>query len=57
MKEKLGFYLSVVALIFGCFALLGLIIDEGVAGWLFTTGAIGYLISVMLAVIVEQIIK
>ena len=55
--KKFAFYLSIVALIFGCLAILDLIVGEGVTGWLFTIGAIGNLMTIPLAVILELITK
>ena len=57
LRSKFAFYLSLVALIFGCLAILDLVVGEGVAGWLFTMGAIGNLVFVPLAVILELIAK
>jgi len=44
-------------LIFGCLALLELIVGEGVTGWLFTVGVIGTVVCIPLAVILELITK
>jgi len=57
LRSKIAFYLSLLALIFGCLALLELIVGEGVTGWLFTVGVIGTVVCIPLAVILELITK
>jgi hypothetical protein len=54
LSSKIAFYLSLVAFFFACLAILDLVAGEGVAGWLFTIGAIGNSVSVPLAIILEQ---
>ena len=55
--KKFAFYLGVVALIFGCLAIFDLIVGEGVTGWLFAVGAIGAIVCIPSAVILELVTK
>jgi hypothetical protein len=57
LKSKFAFYVSLVALVFGCVAILDLVVGEGVTGWLFAIGVIGNLVSVPLSVILELTAK
>jgi hypothetical protein len=53
LRSKVAFYLSFVALVLACLAIIDLIVGEGVTGWLFTIGTLGSLVCVPLSVILE----